>query len=74
MKINLWPFKIEQDKELHLVDEGDLKNIIEQLDLEPKQKDFIKARWLKYVLWWDKRSNDAKKLTIACVSLRPSPA
>lgn len=60
MKINWWPFKNKKEKELKLVDEDDLKCIIEQLDLEQKQKDFIKARWLKYVLWWDKRSRDAK--------------
>jgi hypothetical protein len=28
--------------------------------LEPQQKDFIKTRWLKYVVWWDTRSNQSK--------------
>ncbi len=60
MKINLWPFKIEQDKELKLVDENELTKVIEQLDLEPQQQQFIKAHWLKYVMWWDKRTKEAK--------------
>ncbi len=46
--------------ELKLVDEVELTKVIEQLDLEPQQQQFIKARWLKYVMWWDKRSKDAK--------------
>ena len=52
--------KTKQDTELHLVDKGELTNVIEQLDLEPMQKEFIKARWLKYVMWWDTRSKNAK--------------
>jgi len=60
MKINWWPFKNKKEKELKLVDEDYLKNIIEHLDLEPPQQQFIKARWLKYVMWWDKRSKEAK--------------
>jgi len=58
--MNVWPFKNKKDKELKLVDEEQLTQIIEQLDLEQMQQDFIKARWLKYVMWWDKRSKDAK--------------
>ena len=55
----------EQDKEskpvkLNLVDEDELTKVIEQLDLEQQQKEFIKARWLKYVVWWDTRSKNAK--------------
>lgn len=57
----MWPFKKKKEKELKLVDEGELKDIIGKLDLEPQQKEFVKARWLKYALWWDKRSNDSKK-------------
>ena len=56
----MWPFKTKKDKELKLVDEDELTQLIEQLDLEPPQQQFIKARWLKYVMWWDKRSKDAK--------------
>jgi len=56
----VWPFKNKKDKELKLVDEEQLTQIIEQLDLEQMQQDFIKARWLKYVMWWDKRSKEAK--------------
>jgi hypothetical protein len=59
--MNMWPFKNKKDKPLKLVDEDDLKKVIDQLDLEPQQKDFIKARWLKYVMWWDTRSRDAKR-------------
>jgi hypothetical protein len=56
----MWPFKNREEKDLHLVDEHQLNKLIDQLDLEPSQKEFIKARWLKYVMWWDKRSNESK--------------
>jgi hypothetical protein len=47
--------------QLKLVDEVELTKVIDQLDLGSQQKDFIKARWLKYVMWWDMRSATAKK-------------
>lgn len=44
-----------------LVKENELKSIIDDLeDLTDKQKEFIKERWLNYVLWWDGRSRANK--------------
>ncbi len=44
-----------------LVKENELKSVIDGLeDLTDKQREFIKERWLNYVLWWDERSRSSK--------------
>lgn len=43
-----------------LVDEGALRNVINQLDLDDAQKDRLNKRWLHYVLWWDERARKNK--------------
>ena len=44
-----------------LVNEQELKALIDGLDLKDKQKnEFLKARWLNYVLWWDSRASGAR--------------
>jgi len=48
-------------KEPVLVDLKALRALINGLDLkDQKLKDYIDARWLKYIEWWDWRSRDAK--------------
>src|SRR5258705_8159417 len=44
-----------------LVDLSELGQRIDALDLDPKTKESIKARWLKYVEWWDSRARNAKR-------------
>jgi hypothetical protein len=46
-----------------LIERDELKKIIDGLclDEEKKHNEYIKARWLKYVLWWDYRSRDASR-------------
>ncbi len=40
-----------------LVNEEELRTLIDGLDLKDKQKnEYLKARWLNYVLWWDSRA------------------
>ncbi|NOU20345.1 MAG: DUF4231 domain-containing protein [Methyloglobulus sp.] len=49
-----------QDKFI-LVEPSKLQELIAGLDLDnPKQKEYIEARWLNYVLWWDSRARLAK--------------
>jgi hypothetical protein len=44
-----------------LVNEEELRTLIDGLDLKDKQKnEYLKARWLNYVLWWDSRAADAR--------------
>src|SRR5262249_21578898 len=43
-----------------LVDLKKLQELIERLDLDDEKKEHIKARWLKYVEWWDSRASKAK--------------
>jgi len=44
-----------------LVDLAKLHELIAELDLgDPKRNDYLKARWLKYVEWWDSRAAKAK--------------
>jgi len=44
-----------------LVKEDELKSVIDGLEeLTGKQKEFIKERWLNYVVWWDSRSRTNK--------------
>jgi Protein of unknown function (DUF4231) len=38
----------------------ELERIIEKLDLEPLQKEFLRLRWLDQVLWMEERANNAK--------------
>jgi hypothetical protein len=45
---------------LLLVDPEELQHLIAKLSLDDAQKDDIKGRWLKYVIWWDSRANHAK--------------
>lgn len=45
-----------------LVNEEELRLLIDDLDLKDKQKnEYLKARWLNYVLWWDSRARDARQ-------------
>lgn len=46
---------------IKLVDPDELKALIEKLALDDAQKEDIKGRWLRYVIWWDNRANQAKK-------------
>ena len=44
-----------------LVDPAKLSNLIDKLDdLNAAERESIKARWLKYVQWWDSRARQAK--------------
>jgi len=44
-----------------LVDLKELKALMTGVELsEPKLNEYINARWLKYVEWWDGRSRSAK--------------
>lgn len=44
-----------------LVDLDELGKLIDGLQLgETKRKEYLKARWLKYVAWWDSRARYAK--------------
>ena len=44
-----------------LIDLKELRRLIEGTDLEnPNHKQYINARWLKYVEWWDSRARKAK--------------
>lgn len=49
-------------KKVILVNEEELRALIDGLDLkERKKNEYLKARWLNYVLWWDSRATDAKR-------------
>jgi hypothetical protein len=39
---------------------SELERIIEKLDLEPLQKEFLRLRWLDQVLWMEERANSTK--------------
>jgi Protein of unknown function (DUF4231) len=39
---------------------NELELIIEKLDLEPLQKEFLRLRWLDQVLWMEERANNTK--------------
>jgi Protein of unknown function (DUF4231) len=41
---------------------NELELIIEKLDLEPLQKEFLRLRWLDQVLWMEERANNTKVL------------
>lgn len=44
-----------------LVDLQELRALIAALELgDPKRNEYITARWLKYVEWWDSRARGAK--------------
>ena len=44
-----------------LVNEEELLALIDKLDLKDKKKnEYLKARWLNYVLWWDSRASGAR--------------
>ena len=45
----------------NLVDLKELRRLIDALDLkDPKRNEYLNARWLKYVEWWDSRASKAK--------------
>lgn len=49
-----------------LVDLPKLRELVAGLDLDDaKTKDYIEARWLKYVEWWDSRASKAKNRYLA---------
>jgi Protein of unknown function (DUF4231) len=49
------------NKGIMLVDANELRTLIEGLDLkDQKRNEYIKARWLNYVLWWDSRASKNK--------------
>src|SRR5215208_6629745 len=41
---------------------SELERIIEKLDLEPLQMEFLRLRWLDQVLWMEERANNTKVL------------
>jgi hypothetical protein len=42
-----------------LVNEEELEGLIDKLDLKDKKKnEYLKARWLNYVSWWDSRNGN----------------
>jgi hypothetical protein len=44
-----------------LVDLPELRKLMDEVNLEdPRKKEYIHARWLKYVEWWDSRASKAK--------------
>lgn len=43
-------------KDVQLVNPEELKNLIQKLDLPDEKKEYLEARWLNYVLWWDSRA------------------
>src|SRR5262245_45494678 len=48
-------------KKVELIDVPGLRRLIDGADLlNPAHKEYINARWLKYVEWWDSRARDAK--------------
>jgi len=48
-------------KKATLVNEEELRALIDGLELgDKKRNDYLRARWLNYVLWWDSRAADAK--------------
>jgi len=45
-----------------LVDFEELKKLMEGVQLnDPKLNEYINARWLNYVKWWDCRARKAKR-------------
>jgi hypothetical protein len=47
--------------DIRLVDLAVLRRLVETLDLkDPARKEYLEARWLKYVEWWDSRAWNAK--------------
>jgi Protein of unknown function (DUF4231) len=47
-------------KKIQLVDLAQLRSAIAALKIEEPQREFLIARWLKYVEWWDSRASLAK--------------
>jgi hypothetical protein len=48
-------------KKAILVNEEELKSLIDGLELNDKKRnEYLRARWLNYVLWWDARAAEAK--------------
>jgi hypothetical protein len=46
----------------NLVDLKELRKLVDELDLSDRHlNEYINARWLKYVEWWDLRARAAKK-------------
>jgi hypothetical protein len=46
---------------MKLVDKKEMENLIGKLDaLDDQHKEFLKNRWLHYLLWWDERSRGSK--------------
>jgi len=43
-----------------LIDLTKLRDLISKLDLDARRKEYIDARWLNYIEWWDSRANRAK--------------
>jgi hypothetical protein len=41
---------------------SELEHIIKKLDLNPRQKEFLRLRWLDQVLWMEDRANNTKVL------------
>jgi hypothetical protein len=52
----------ETEEPTKLLDLKKLRKLISELELcDKKRNDYIEARWLNYVAWWDLRSRRAKK-------------
>lgn len=57
-------------KDVRLIDETELASLIEQFDLrEAKKKAYLKARWFRYVQWWNRRARESKwkYYTLRCI-------
>lgn len=49
------------------VDLEELRKLSAGLELgDPKRSEYINARWLKYIEWWDSRSRGAKRKYQTC--------
>lgn len=60
---NMW-WKEPKKKHPQLVDLAEFKRLMSELDLgDKKRNEYINARWLNYVEWWDFRSATAKRNT-----------
>ena len=47
--------------DINLVEPDKLRGLIAELELGDKQRNqYLEARWLKYIEWWDRRANEAK--------------
>jgi hypothetical protein len=61
---------VKYKKDVRLIDDTELAALIEQLDLrDEKKKAYLKARWFRYVQWWNRRARESKwkYQTLRCI-------